>query len=95
MKGKPTQRKLCNSEEWHADVLQTARALHEQIARIAELMNAVDSSDVEESFDGNEEVSKNLGNGLLSKEIRQTCVDGLHEILLKVGTFSFILLYIV
>ena len=80
--------KKVGSEEWHANVLQTARILHDQIGHIAQLMNTVDNSDIE-SIDENEDSGRfQSTSGLLSPDVRKSCIDGLKEILAKVLCFN-------
>lgn len=72
-----------NTEDWHTDVLQTARVLNEQLSHIAKMMKMVDPNALYSVVERND--SQNGSHSIdMSPELKNACSTGLNEILSKV-----------
>ena len=82
MRSKKLNKRPNCSEDWHAEVLRTARVLHEQVAHMAEIMNKVGSSETGNCGDGDSIIDIDFET--LPPETKKYCAEGLKDILVKV-----------
>lgn len=82
MRNNKMHKRFHYSGDWHAEVLQTARVLHEQIAHMAKIMNKVDSLETDSC--GDDDSRSDVDIESLPPETRKYCTAGLKDILVKV-----------
>lgn len=82
-RGNKARNKNSQNDDWHDDVLQTASVLHEQIARIARVIYAIDGSSVV-AMDDDVAIGRASTADSMAPSDRNKYSEDLHEILLKV-----------